>query len=150
MRGKEPSDMKKRLAILALVAVVTLVAVAPALASGPRQGRGQVFEEQKQMGKPPSQQLFTLVGTITAIDGGAITIQVRSGNRPVRPYVGQELTVQLTENTRYRQWTPNGCVPIDLVDVSVGDTVSVQGVVGDDTFVARRVTIDVPLNCCTS
>jgi hypothetical protein len=142
--------MRNKSAILVLVVVISLVAVAPALAAGPGGGKGQLLHEQRQMGRAPRQPFFALVGVITAIDGGIITVQVQGGNWVVKQYIGEELAIQVTDNTRYRQWTPQGCVPIEFGDVSVEDTASVQGVLlSDGTFVAQRVTVDVPLNCCT-
>jgi hypothetical protein len=143
--------MRNKLAILALVVVVSLVAVAPALAAGPGWGKAQLLHEQRQLSRAPRQPFFALAGVITAIDadGGTITVQVQSGNWVVKQYIGQQLTIQVTETTRYRQWTPQGCVPIEFGEVSVEDTASVQGVLSDGAFVAQRVTVDVPLNCCT-
>jgi hypothetical protein len=58
--------------------------------------------------------------------------------------------VQVTDETVYRSWTPGGCVLADPEDVEEGDTVSIHGmVVEEDTFSATRVTIGVPLDCCT-
>lgn len=36
---------------------------------------------------------FALAGKIAAIGDGSVTIQVLAGNKIVKPYVGQELTV---------------------------------------------------------
>jgi hypothetical protein len=91
--------------------------------------------------------VFALTGTITALGSDSITVLVRNGNGLIKPYVGQELVVQVTETTRYRQWTPDGCIPITFEDVEVGDTTSIQGTVGEEVFTAARVTVDVP--CCT-
>ena len=55
--------------------------------------------------------------------------------------------MQVTESTRYRQWTPEGCVPITFEDLEVGNTTSIQGTVSGEVFTAARVTVDVP--CCT-
>ncbi len=95
----------------------------------------------------PGKQLFTVTGTITALDTGVITVMVHNGNRFVKPYVGLDLPVQVTGDTVYRAYTPDGCVPIGFEDLEVGDTTSVQGSVIDEGFTARRVTVDVP--CCT-
>ncbi|MBL7064334.1 MAG: hypothetical protein ISS49_09060 [Anaerolineae bacterium] len=58
--------MRKKLAILAMVALITLVVATPALAR--RGGSGG-------SGGGGRQQLFTLVGTITAIGNDTITVQ---------------------------------------------------------------------------
>ena len=57
--------------------------------------------------------------------------------------------VEVAENTEYRRWTPIGCVPIDPANVDAGDTISIHGMVVDGVFVGDRVTVDVPLDCCT-
>jgi hypothetical protein len=149
--------MKKRWMLLILVVLATLVVAAPALAAGPgnqnqqanQYQQGKQYQHRYQVGEPqPSnQQVFTLTGTITALDSGSITVLVGNGNRVVKPYIGQELVVQVTESTRYRQWTPQGCIPITFEDLEVGDTTSIQGTVSEEVFTAARVTVDVP--CCT-
>jgi hypothetical protein len=140
--------MRKRLAILVLAAVVILVAVVPTLAAGPGAGGKQQLHERR-MGPQPFRQNFALVGTITGLGGDTITVQVQSGNRLVKEYIGEQLTVRVTENTAYHQWTVNGCVPSDFGSISVGQTVSIQGVLIEQVYVAQRVTVDVPLECCT-
>ena len=139
--------MKRKLAVLVLVALVALLAATPALAAGPGGGKGQQHRLGNNQGQWFVPQSFSLVGTITALDGNAITVQVYNGNRIVQPYIGQALTVQVTDSTRYRQWQPGGCIPISFGDVAVGDTTSIQGTVSNSTFTAQRVTVDVP--CCT-
>jgi hypothetical protein len=141
--------MKKRWTLLIFVVLATLIAATPALAAGPGNQNRQENEHRYQVGQPlPSnQQVFTLTGTITAIGTDSITVLVHNGNRLIKPYIGQELVVQVTENTRYRQWTPDGCVPITFEDLEVGDATSIQGTVSEEVFTAARVTVDVP--CCT-
>jgi len=107
---------------------------------------GQQHGAGRQPDPLPGTQLFTLTGTITTVDASAITVLVHNGNRFVKPYLGQELVVLVTENTSYWQWTPDGYIPIGLGDIQVGDTTSMRGLVSDGAFTATRVTIDVP--CC--
>jgi hypothetical protein len=139
--------MKRKLAVLVLLALVTLLAATPALAAGPRGGNGQQHQYGNAQGQRLVRQWFSLTGVITALDGTEITVQVYNGNRIAQPYIGQALTVQVTDGTRYRQWQADGCIPISFGDLVVGDTTSVQGMVSDGTFTAQRVTVDVP--CCT-
>jgi hypothetical protein len=139
--------MKRKLVIVVLVVSVALLATTPALAAGPRGGKGQQHKRGGNQGAQPVRQSFSLVGIMTAVDSSSITVQVYSGNRLAQPYVGQALTVQLTGSTRYRQWQPGGCIPISFDGVAVGATASIQGTVSDDIFTAQRVTVDVP--CCT-
>ena len=130
--------MMKKLVILAIAALLPLVAVTPALA-GPLQGQNGAHGAQR----------FALAGTIAHIEGDTITVQVLSGNRLVKPFLQQELEVQVTEGTRFMRWTAMGGVPITIADVTVGDSTSVGGTVVDRAFVARRVTVDAPLVCYT-
>jgi hypothetical protein len=55
----------------------------------------------------------------------------------------------MTANTLYRRWTPADCVPIPFEEIEVGDTTSIHGSVSEGAFLAERVTVDVPLDCCT-
>jgi len=86
------------------------------------------------------------VGTITAIDidNNTITVQVVDGNRFVWPYIEQELTVQVTGNTSFFEWYPDGRVPITFADVEVGDSTSIHGTVAGDVCTADWVTVGVP------
>ena len=128
--------MRKRLVILTMVALVTLVAATPALARGGGHGGNG--------GGGGGRPLFALVGTIAAIGENTITVDVVDGNRFVVPYIGGELTVQLTNSTGFFEWTPDGREPIAFEDVTVGDTTSIHGTVADNVFTADRVTVDVP------
>ena len=141
--------MKKKLVVLMLVALVGLAAAAPALAAGRGGDADNRHADGNQRPRLPGRQYFTLVGIITEVSGDTITVEVYHGNRFVKPYIGLELAVQVNAGTEYRRWTPTGCVPIDPDEVTVGDTTSIHGMVSDETFVASRVTVDVPLDCCT-
>jgi len=141
--------MKKRWMLLILVVLTTLIAATPALAAGPGNQNRQENQHRYKVGEPQlhNGQIFALTGTITALGTDSITVLVQNGNRLVKPYIGQELVVQVTDNTRYRQWTPEGCIPIAFEDLEVGDATSIQGTVSEEVFTAARVTVDVP--CCT-
>ena len=143
--------MKTRLTLVILVVLAMLIAASPALAAGPaNQNRHQNQERNRAEGQPeplPGRQFFTLTGIIAALGSDSITVLVHNGNRFVKPYVGQELAVRVTGDTRYREYTPGGCVPIGFGDLQVGDTTSIQGTVSDEVFAAQWVTVDVP--CCT-
>ena len=141
--------MKKRWMLLILVVLTALIAAAPALAAGPGNQNRQENQHRYGVGVPQlhNGQNFTLTGTITVLGADSITVLIRNGNHLIKPYIGQELVVQVTESTRYRQWTPEGCVPITFEDLEVGDTTSIQGTVSEEVFTAARVTVDVP--CCT-
>jgi hypothetical protein len=121
--------MRKKLVILAMVVLVALVTVTPALASGNEASSG-------------SHQQFSVLGTITAIDGDTITVQVSEGSRLVWPHIGQALTVQMTPATLYYEWTPDGLVSITFGDVGVGFRTNIHGTVDEDgNFTAGRVIL---------
>ncbi len=143
--------MKKKLMLLALVAAVALVTAGPALAAGGGHGNIHRHELIKRSGPRalPGQQYFALVGIITGLNPGTVTVEVHNGNRFVKEYIGGELTVEVGEDTEYRRWTPTGCIPIEPDEVEVDDTTSIHGTVIEGVFRADRVTVDVPLDCCT-
>ena len=121
--------MRKKLVILAMVALIALVTVAPALASAKAVNSG-------------SHQQFSALGTIADIDGDTITIQVSEGSRLVWPSIGQELIVQMTPDTLYYRWTPDGLAPITFGEVKVGDRANIHGTVDEDgDFTADRVIV---------
>lgn len=121
--------MRKKLVILAMVALVALVTATPALASGDGV-------------KDSNPQQFSVLGIITATGDDTITIQVLEGSRLVWPYIGQALTVQMTPATLYFEETPDGRVAIELVDVEEGDATNIHGSVAEDGgFTAARVTV---------
>ena len=115
--------MRKKLALLALAALITLVTATPVLAA--LDGGGQPF---------------SLVGTITAIGADTITVEALNYR-----FVGQELTVKVTGDTRFFEWTADGPLPIIFDDVDVGDSTNMKGTMPDGVFVASQVTVDVRL-----
>jgi hypothetical protein len=130
--------MHKKAVLLVLVALIALVTAAPALAAN----------------GPNDKPFFTLVGivesaTIDEFGVGSITVTVYHGNRFLKDLFLQDVTVQVTDDTEYRRWTPAGCVPDDAENVNAGDTISIHGFVVDSVFRGGRVTVDVPLDCCT-
>lgn len=131
--------MSRKVTIIALAALLLLVAAVPALAVD-----------------LPGVQYFTLVGIIqndTLDDDGVgtIMVQVYHGNRFIQQngLLDQQLTVEVKEGAEYRLYTPAGCIPADPSIVEAGKTVSIHGMVENDTFVGDRITVGVPLTCCT-
>lgn len=151
--------MKKRALVVTLVVVVILVSALPAWAdfgvppappgNGPVTGRFQHRNVVNRWQTATGQQYFALVGIVTAVDAEAITVEVHNGNRFVKPFLGEELTIQLAETTVYQKWTENGCVTATFEDVAVDGAVSIRGTVEDEVFTASTVTVAVPLDCCT-
>jgi type II secretory pathway pseudopilin PulG len=108
-------------------------------------------DEAAEASSLPGVQLFTLTGTIAALeDYASITVAQHNGNRFVKRLVEQgQLLVVVTGATEYRQYTGGTCIPADFSDLLVGDTVHIKGPVSVDaegviTFTATRVTVDVP------
>ncbi len=82
-----------------------------------------------------------LVGTITALDTEtqSFTVDVVGGR--AQTYVGQEITVQTTEATRFIRRDDTTISWITFDDLNVGDAVSLWGVLNaDGTITAWRVT----------
>lgn len=118
--------MKRKLAMLMLVGVVTLLAAGPALAQGEIDAAGK----------------FLIEGRITAIGENSFTVRVWDGHGAARPYIGQDLTVQVVSFTRYRDCT-SGCMPISFSDLQVGDILDpVKGFASGGVFTALVVRVD--------
>ena len=118
--------MRKKLVVLAMVALVALVAVTPALAGG------------------RDQQFFSVRGTIKDIDidDNTITVEVEGGSPAVWEYVGKDLPVQVNESTVYFECTEDGRVPIVVFNyVYLYRTTNIQGTVAGDVFTANRVIV---------
>ena len=110
-----------------------LVAVAPALAAGgPPTGHGR-------------NSTFALVGTNSGIDGTSVTVQAVGGSKAIHTTIGQPVTVQTTDSTRYLLRTESGAVPITFADLQVGQPVSVMGTVSAEGYVALRITVGAKL-----
>lgn len=114
----------KRLILFVLLFGLVFVSASPALAAGngPR-------------------DTFALAGTVTAIGDGTVTIQVLGGNRLVKPYIGQPLTVATTASTSFLLKEGTVVVPITFADLKVGDAVSVNGIVANQVWTANRITV---------
>ena len=111
--------------VAVILILALLVAITPALAASP--------------GK-----IFTVLGTITALDNGSITVAVVDANKLASSYIGDALTVNVTGSTQYYQYVADGTnLTITLEDIEVGNTVNVRGRLVSDIFTAQVVTIDV-------
>jgi len=129
--------MKKQVWLGVMVLALLAATVMPVMAEG---GKNQ----NRWLG-----QVFSLVGQVTALDdvAGTITVQVHSGSKLSKSYVGKELTVTTDENTLFLLYGHAKGDTITFADVELGDDISVNGYVLNGVFVAKRVTVDVPLNC---
>jgi hypothetical protein len=81
--------MSRKLAVLAMVVLVLLVAANPSLAAGGGPHGGPGGRGPGGQGGEGGRSLFALVGTITERGDDTVTVQVIEGNRFVWPYVGE-------------------------------------------------------------
>lgn len=88
---------------------------------------------------------FTLAGKITAIGDNTVTIQVLAGNKTVKPFVGKELTVTVTDATRFLFNDGTVTTPITFADLKIGDPVSVRGKAANGVWTASRITVGAKL-----
>ena len=94
--------------------------------------------------------IFAMVGSIVAIDPVAHTVSVSvvGGNKLTQPSIGQTVTVQATEATRFllsyqvgvSQYSGTSAA-IAFEDLAVGQDVSVNGEVEDGEWMANRFTV---------
>ncbi|MFZ2098504.1 MAG: hypothetical protein WAV05_17870 [Anaerolineales bacterium] len=166
----------KKFAVLTLVVVMLAVSMVPAFAagglpanrgtgSGVCTGNQDVLGSGYQAGLGAGYQAgfgasnqksygvrtpYALSGTIYALDPAAstVTVTVSCGNRLVNPYIGNEVTLQTTEITRFLLRNSDGSVtPITFAELEVGENVSSHGILADGVFTATRVTMGALLNC---
>jgi hypothetical protein len=119
----------KRILLLALVLLLTTVSAVPVLA-----------EAQNTVAAAP-QGAFSLVGKITAKGNQSITVKVWWGNTLVQQYKGQELEIQVDENTLYFFKQGTIVEPISFSELAVGQRVRVTGDTAEDVWTASKVTV---------
>lgn len=118
--------MKTKLAMLILVGLAVFLSVGPALAQG-----------EIDLGRK-----FLVEGRITVIGENSFTVHVWDGHGAARRFIGQDLTLQVAPETRYRDCT-SGCVPISFADLEVGDILDpAKGIASGDVFTALLVRVD--------
>ena len=118
----------KRWLLFVLVLGMLFATVSPAMAAG-----------------SGTRGTFTLAGKITAIGDGTVTVQVLTGNKLVNSYLGKELTVTVTDSTRFLLKDGTVVTPITFADLKVGDAVSVNGTVANQVWTAKRITVGAKL-----
>jgi hypothetical protein len=132
----------KKIFVVTLVLMLLAVTVVPAFASSnERAGFGN-----KGMGRGP----FALAGMITNLDPAvrSVTVTVVCGNKPVKPFIGQTLTLQTTNTTRFLLRNPDGtATPITFADLAVGQKISANGQLSNNTWTAQRITVGALLTC---
>jgi len=146
------SKKMKKLIVVSLVMILLAVSVIPAFAAGgPPANRGTAAgsgnTDKTSFGV---RNPYALSGTISSIDGAnrTVNVTVACGNRLMKPYLGQDVTLQITENTRFLVRNTDGTVtPITFEDLVGGQNVSSHGTLLNSTWTATRVTMGALLYC---
>lgn len=142
----------KKLTVLTLVVIMLAVSAVPAFAAGgPPSTRGSGSGTCGGMHNGYGIRTpYALSGTISAIDSVArtVTVTVACGNRLAKPYIGQAVTLQTTETTRFLLRNEDGTVtPITFDDLAIGQNVSSHGTLVGGVFTAVRITSGALLKC---
>ena len=142
----------KKLTVITLVIIMLAFSAVPAFAAGgPPANRGAASgngnDNTSSFG---IRNPYALSGTIIAIDttNRTVSVHVYCGNRLVKPYFGQDVTLQIMENTRFLLRDEDGIVtPIKFEDLSVGENVSSHGTLAEGSWTVTRMTIGASLTC---
>jgi hypothetical protein len=123
----------KKITVIMLVLIMLVISAVPALAAGgPPADRGAASgNENDNPSRFGVRNPYALLGTIADIDSTAraVTVTVVCGNRLVKPYFGQDVPLQTTDNTHFLLRNPDGTVTlIKFKDLSVGRNVSSHGI----------------------
>jgi hypothetical protein len=124
----------KKITVLMIVVLLSLVLVTPAMAKS---------------APPVSRQPFSLVGKITAVDPVArtVTVQVLRGNPLVRPVLNKTVVLQVTAVTRYVFTDGLTSKVITFDDLKVGNPVSAGGSLIANVWTVTRITVGARLTC---
>jgi uncharacterized protein YdeI (BOF family) len=162
----------KKIVVLTLVIALMALAVTPAFAQS-----GSTNKYQKSTNgnggtgtatNNAGQGFFAVAGTITALGGNTVTLTVVAGSYLVHEYIGLDITLQTTEDTRFllacSYVTPEVAVDIevtgdtdctatqvDFTALAVGQNISAKGTAdanGDGVmdWTVERITIGAALN----
>ena len=140
----------KKLLVLTLVVALLAIAVAPAMAAGGRYGEN-AHGARRSAGngaRNSAAATFALAGTIASLDPAnrTVTVKVASGNIAVKDDIGQSLTIQTVDATRFLLRNPDGAAtPISFADLAVGQKVSVNGKLANSVWTASRITVGAKL-----
>jgi len=115
---------------------------------GPLGGNGSVGSVSGNgLGQHGARGIFTMSGTIAAIDTSTVTINVLHGNKLVQPYLGTQVIVTVTSQTRYLSRDGTTTTTIGFAYLQVGQKVSVQGTVANSAWTVSRITVGALLSC---
>jgi hypothetical protein len=138
----------KKLIVLTLVLSLLAITIVPAFAAAStpaRIKRGDGAGTGKGGNAP-----FALAGTIASLDPVArtVTVTVACGNKLVKSFIGQNLTIQTTDTTRFLLRNPDStATPITFADLAVGQKVSVNGQFANNVWIASRITVGADQTC---
>jgi hypothetical protein len=146
--------MMKKLTVMLLVVLMLVTTVVPAFAAGgPPANRNSGSGDQNNgnqagvnQGKTTIKPPYALVGKITAIDtvNHTITAMVIKGNSLAVDFIGQEVILRTTTETRFLM---RSGIPITFGDLNVGDNISGLGSFVDGVWTASRITAGALLSC---
>jgi hypothetical protein len=140
----------KRIVILIVVLVMVFAFTIPVAAggNGPGVGNGSGGSGSGSgQGQQGARSIFAMSGTIAAIGPNTVTIDVIHGNKLVKPYLGTQVIVTVTSQTRYLSRDGTTTTTIGFSDLQVGQQVSVHGSVANNVWIVSRITIGASLSC---
>ena len=135
----------KKLMIALVVLLLLAVASLPVAAKGGGNGGNGATQQQGPRGP------FAITGKIVAMDAvnRTVTVQVLRGNKLVQPFLNQEVLITTTLKTRflYKASATATATVIAFEDLKIGDPISVNGTVANNTWTATRITVGASLSC---
>jgi hypothetical protein len=140
----------KKIVILFVVLVLVFTFAIPAAAGGygPGGGNGSGGTGSGSgQGQHGTRSNFAMVGTIAAIGTNTVTINVIHGNKLVQPFLGTQVTVTMTSQTRYLYKDGTTITTIGFADLKVGQQVSVNGMFANSVWTVSRITVGASLSC---
>lgn len=133
--------MKKYFALI-LVLMMLAATTVPAFAAG----KSPAGNGNKVSGNGP----FSLTGTIVSLnpDSRTVTVSVACGNKWVKPFMGQTLTLQTNDATRFLLRNPGiTATLITYSNLAAGQKVSINGQLANNVWIAQKITVGADLLC---
>ena len=134
----------KKIVILFVILVMVFAFTIPASASGNGPVGGNVSSglgSGSGQGQQRTHGNFTIIGTIAAIGANTVTIDVLHGNKPVHPYLGTQVTVTVTSETRYLYGHGSTTTTIGFADLQVGQSVNVHGTLTNSIWTVSLIIL---------
>jgi len=135
----------KKIVILFVVLVMVFAFTIPASAGG--YGPGGGTGSGSGQGQQGTRGTFAITGKVAEIGTNTVTIDVSHGNKLVHPYLGTQVTVTVTSQTRYLNKEGTTTTTIGFVDLKVVQPVSVNGTVANNIWSVSRITVGASLSC---